>query len=56
MATNSRIGKRYIKVAANHFNRSAATVDYSSCTPGKLCQPIGYFEMIEKCKICNKIL
>lgn len=26
------------------------------CVEGKLCEPAGYFEMLEKCKKCNKIL
>jgi hypothetical protein len=27
-----------------------------ACVEGKLCEPEGYFEMLEKCKKCNKIL
>lgn len=26
------------------------------CDPGKLCDPVPEFEMIEKCRICGKIL
>ena len=26
------------------------------CEEAKLCEPEGYFEMIEKCKLCGKLL
>ena len=27
-----------------------------TCEEGKLCEPEGFFEMLEKCKKCNKII
>ena len=28
---------------------------YASCVAGKLCDPQGEFDVIERCKICNKL-
>jgi hypothetical protein len=37
----SRVGRRYYS---------------AECIEGKLCVPIGEFDMIEKCETCNKML
>ena len=46
---NSRIGKTYKPI---HHVIVAAM----NCSPGKLCKPAGFFEMLEQCTICKKIL
>lgn len=28
----------------------------NDCEAGKLCEPEDYFELIEKCKLCGKLL